>query len=839
MEPSNGTAPTVSVVVYNHNGKQHVSDCLSSLHELDYRRDCFEIVLVDDHSTDGSVESVRRSFPTVSLVTHPRIVGAAAGRNQAAEQSTSRYVAFLNADTRVDPGWLRELVRTVTSSETVVCAAAKMLSWDGKLIDFVGAYLNFYGHALNKDSGRESPPQEYDHERLLPFACAEAMLVDRDVFLDCGGFDKDYFYYLEDVDLGWRMGLMGYETALAPRALTYHRGHDHWGKRPKVHRQTLQERNALYTVIKNYGDQHLDRILTLALFLAVKRSIVDSELNPAEFHHLFEGLAAQRARVSVPRAAFAPLLAVDQVIENLPRLLEKRRQVQAGRRQSDGEFLTRFAEGLLLPDHTEPAFVAAQSALLREWPVPDFFRHRACSHLLIVCHDTIGRRMAGPAIRYWELAGALSEHVNVTLAAPGRPERESDRFRICGYERMDQGSIEPLLAEADVILTFAYTLNELPILETIGKPLIVDLYDPYVLENLETFRSLSESVQHERHDAFLAALNHQMLAGDFFLCASDRQRHYWLGMLAANQRVNPSTYEQDKSMRKLIDVVPFGLPSRSPQHSRNVLKGVWPGIDETDKVILWGGGIWEWFDPLTLMQAMAEIAAVRSDVKLFFMGKGHFDPSVAPETDIVGRTVRLARQLKLLDRVVFFGDWVPYDERESYLLEADLGVSLHLDHIETRFAFRTRLLDCIWAGLPAIVTEGDYLGDLIAEGGLGRGVPCGDASAVTRAILDLLGEPGLKQRLRPDFERLAERFHWDRVVQPIVRYCREPWTAPDRAWLDVDVQRPAIKPSPWWTLPGKAWHYLRRGGPAALWRAMRMYVRWVGVIRRRQSGEEL
>jgi glycosyltransferase involved in cell wall biosynthesis len=714
-----------------------------------------------------------------------------------------------------------------------------MLTWDGKLIDYAGDPVNFYGYRVESTSERPFRAGEKEHRRVVPFACAEAMLIDREAFLSCGGFDEDYVAYMEDVDLGWRLGLLGYRVVLAPQAIVYHRKADHWKGQPAIHRLTLQERNALYTVIKNYEDVNLDRVLTLALVLSVKRAIVDSEINPDEYSPTFAGLAAQRKRANVPKAALAPLIAIDQVVGNLPRLLEKRARIQAQRCRSDSTFYAQFAEGMLLPSRDEPPFVGAQSTLLRNWPVPDFFRRERCEHLLIVCHDTVGDKMAGPAIRYWELARALSQHYRVTLAAPGRPERESDAFRIRGYERMNEDSIQPLLADVDVLLTYAYLLNELPVLGQTGKPLVLDLYDPYVLENLETFGSLSGQEQQAKHDAFLAGLNQQLVAGDFFICASDRQRHFWLGMLAANHRVNPSTYEQDKSLRKLIDVVPFGLPSQPPQHKRPVLKGVWPGIDAADKVILWAGGIWDWFDPLTLIRAMDVIARQRSDIKLFFMATGHFDPSVVPEADMAGQAVRLAKGLGLLNRSVFYGDWVPYDERENYLLEADIGVSLHLEHLEARFSFRTRLLDYIWAGLPAVVTRGDYLGDLLAARGLGRSVAEGDVQAVADAILELLADAALRQRLASAFAELAEAFHWERVAQPIAAFCQQPWMAPDRAWLSVDVTQPAIKPSPWWTLPGKAWHYVRRGGPSALLRAARMYVRWLRVIRRRQAGEEL
>ncbi|MBN1937164.1 MAG: glycosyltransferase [Anaerolineae bacterium] len=834
-----GQCSPVSVIVLNYNSRAHLPTCLSSLQKLDYPRHNLEIILADNGSTDGSVDDVRTHFPTVRVIEHGSNEGFARGNNLAAQASTARYVAFLNPDMRVEPGWLETLVSAVEGDARTVCAAAKILSWDGKTVDFVGSQLNFYGHGFNVDYGRPYQPELYDQGRVIPFACGGAMLIDREVFLSSGGFDEDYFAYFEDVDLGWRLNLFGYRVVLAPQAVTFHHHHGSWGKRPSIHRLTLLERNAFYTVIKNYQDEHLDRILSLSLFLAVKRALIESEVNPDEFHYAFKGVSARRPRTNVPKAAFCPLVAIDQVIQNLPRLLEKRQVVQAMRREPDSEFFTRFAEGLLFPNNPNPHFVAAQSTLVRHWPVPDFFRQSQCQNLLIIAHDTIGDKMAGPAIRYWELANVLSKQFNVTLMAPGQPGRSSSTFRVLGYQRMDQDAIRPLLVWADVVFVYCYLLNELPLLKTAGKPLILDLYDPYVLENLETFRTLPLSEQQDKHAAFLGVLNQQLAAGDFFVCASERQRHFWLGMLAANGRVNPSVYDQDKTLHDLIDVVPFGLPSRRPEHRKRVLKGIVPGISEADKVILWGGGIWEWFDPLTLIQAMAHIARQRSDVKLFFMGKGHFDPAVVPTATMAGQAVALAQELGLRDKSVFFGDWIPYDERENYLLEADLGVSLHFDHIETRFSFRTRFLDYIWAGLPVVATKGDYLGDLLGERGLGQCVPAQDVPAVVRAVLELVDVPDLKQRLAPEFACLACSFEWEAVAAPIARFCQRPWHAPDRPWLHVDVTASPIKPPPWWTLPGKAWDYLRRGGPMALWRAAGMYLRWVRIIRRRSSGEGL
>src|SRR5207237_1289819 len=159
-----------------------------------------------------------------------------------------------------------------------------------------------------------------------------------------------------------------------------------------------------------------------------------------------------------------------------------------------------------------------------------------------------------------------------------------------------------------------------------------------------------------------------------------------------------------------------GVPPEPPPHTRPVLKGVYPGIGEDDKVILWGGGIWEWFDPLTLIQAVDRIRQTRPEVKLFFMGVKHPNPLV-PEMEMTARAIALARELGLEGSAIFFNDWVPYEERGSYLLEADVGVSLHFDHLETRYSFRTRVLDYIWAGLPVVCTAGDAVGEMVATNG--------------------------------------------------------------------------------------------------------------------------
>jgi glycosyltransferase involved in cell wall biosynthesis len=311
------------------------------------------------------------------------------------------------------------------------------------------------------------------------------------------------------------------------------------------------------------------------------------------------------------------------------------------------------------------------------------------------------------------------------------------------------------------------------------------------------------------------------------ICASEKQRDYYLGVLSALGRVNPYTHADDASLRRLIDVVPIGLPSEPPRHTRRVLKGVYPGIAADDKVLLWLSGIWNWFDAPTLIRAMVRIVTQRPDVKLLFMGARHPDPR-APNFQATADTIALSRELGLYDRHVFFSEWVPYAERENYLLEADMAVSLHRDHLESRFAFRVRFLDYFWARLPMVVTRGDVLSDQVTTYGLGRVVAAGDVAGVAEAILTLLDTPDLRETYRPRFEAVAARYRWEVGAQPLVAFCAAPRVAPDKAHLRASGGW-EVKPTVWWQLPGKAWRALRRGGLRGLVRQVDQYRRWLTV----------
>jgi glycosyltransferase involved in cell wall biosynthesis len=408
------------------------------------------------------------------------------------------------------------------------------------------------------------------------------------------------------------------------------------------------------------------------------------------------------------------------------------------------------------------------------------------SKVLVVTLDTLAERMAGPAIRAWEIASFLSTSHEVELVTFGRCERTAEGFRA---RRTTVEAFRDDVARADIVVLQGYVMRTFPWMQSCPQTIVVDLYDPFHLESLEVERGKDLVQRNGALDNALSELEIQALRGDLFLCASEKQRDFWLGHLAANGRVNPATYDADPSLRSLITVVPFGISSEPPARTTAAIKGVVPGIGENDRVVVWGGGVYNWFDPFTVIRAIDRVKDRVPDVRLFFMGMKHPNPDV-PETQAARRARALASQLGLTGSHVFFNeDWVPYELRADYLLDADVGVSAHFDHIETAFSFRTRILDYIWSSLPIICTDGDAFGDLVTVEGLGRAVPAEDIEALATALEKLLTDGDLRAEARRNVEVVAERFRWPAVLAPLGEACADPRRAADAEELDRRLRR--------------------------------------------------
>jgi glycosyltransferase involved in cell wall biosynthesis len=374
----------------------------------------------------------------------------------------------------------------------------------------------------------------------------------------------------------------------------------------------------------------------------------------------------------------------------------------------------------------------------------------------------------------------LAGDVSVTLATAGVPDGAPEvlgldavALKVTPFET-DRDLVE-LARGADVTVVQGYTLERYPSLRNISGLLVADLYDPWLFENLELHRHQGATGAVALHRD-TAVVNDLLDTADFFICASERQRDYWLGQLTARGRVESPAYALDPTLRQLIDVVPFGIPETPPRHDHPVLKGVHPAIGADDLVVLWGGGTWDWFDPLTVIDAMPTVVSQIPNAKLYFLGSQLADGNV-PDMAMASRARERATELGLDGTVVIFGDWVRYDERQAYLMEADVAVSAARDLAETRLAFRSRLLDALWAGLPVVGTSGDSLSDLVRDERLGFIVPPGDVALMAHALVRLLGSPIMRAECAARVAEVARRFTWRQAVGPLRDMTRQPWGA--------------------------------------------------------------
>jgi glycosyltransferase involved in cell wall biosynthesis len=404
------------------------------------------------------------------------------------------------------------------------------------------------------------------------------------------------------------------------------------------------------------------------------------------------------------------------------------------------------------------------------------------SDVLIISDDVVGEKMAGPGIRAWEISRSLAGGLDVVLAIPDYSPGEAGRlsggapFEVIRYSVASPSRLKEAAGRSRIVLVQGYVLSKFPFLARLDAHLVVDLYDPFVLENLFVHQGMGTALKDRdiihRHD--LAVFNSLIAGGDHFLCASDRQKDLLMGALMALNRINPAALDFSESADELVSIVPFGIreDAGGPRGER-VIRGKAGTIGEDDIVLLWGGVISSWFDPLTLISALAQARREDPRLKLYFLSTRHPNP-LTPGFEMARRAESAARELGLAGGpVVFNSDWVDYDRRAAYFREADIGVSIHKTHLETRYSFRTRMLDYLKHQLPILCTEGDFFADLVRRENLGIVVGPEDPSELKEAILKLASSADLRNDMRARIARLGSAFSWDTVTLPLAEHCRK------------------------------------------------------------------
>lgn len=395
--------------------------------------------------------------------------------------------------------------------------------------------------------------------------------------------------------------------------------------------------------------------------------------------------------------------------------------------------------------------------------------------VFVLSRAVVGPRMASPGVRAYQLAGALSRalpEAELTLAVPGEHGEIVPPDRTVRVQRYFSNAEATYLAgQHDVIISRNFPPQFAQLMG--GRRLALDAFTPFFIEWMELSR---RDILPKWRRTWMASnrwyLNLQLTLADFVFCADERQRDLWIGMMMALGLVTPAVYARDPSLRRYVDIVPYGVPSQPLRPRGPVLKGVVPGIGPTDRVLLWNGTVAEWNDTETLLRAMAQLAGPRPEVKLVFMGMDHPDYAFGPSSGVARRTIELTEELGLRDRTVFFrAGWVPYAEIDAYLAEADAGVCLGYENLEARFAFRTRYVDLFRGRVPLLCTRGDVLAERVERDPLGITVGERDVDAVVAGIERLLDDAAFAARCRENLARVGEELSWDAAVQPLAAFC--------------------------------------------------------------------
>ena len=238
----------VTIIIPNYNGKHFLGPCLDSLSEQSCQN--FEILVADNHSSDGSVEFLAEQYPDVRIIALDKNRGFSAAVNAGIRASASPYVILLNNDTIADPHFVEELLGAVRRSPKIFSVSSKMVQMHHPdLIDSAGDLYTLAGWGICRGTGR--PVRNYTKPDEIFSACAGAAIYRRSVFQRIGYFDESHFAYLEDMDIGYRSRIYGYQNWYCPSAIVRHVGSGTSGSKYNSFKVSLSARNSIWLVWKN------------------------------------------------------------------------------------------------------------------------------------------------------------------------------------------------------------------------------------------------------------------------------------------------------------------------------------------------------------------------------------------------------------------------------------------------------------------------------------------------------------------------------------------------------------------------------------------------------------
>lgn len=405
----------------------------------------------------------------------------------------------------------------------------------------------------------------------------------------------------------------------------------------------------------------------------------------------------------------------------------------------------------------------------------------------LVPSEPIRKNMAGIGIRYLELARRLpGAGCEIVLVNPGEIEAIDVEVPAVEVRAFAKGRLAKILEDCDAVIAQGQLANDV-LLEVPELPTAIDLYDPFLVENLCYYPSLGLDPYRNDHATWVL----QLSRGDFFLCSCEEQRQYYLGFLTALGRVHPPGIATDPDLQGLVAVVPFGVPDSLPEH-----RPLLPPKPEGVRRLLFGG-LYDWYNPWPILQALESLD--NPEWHLLFIRNPN--PAGTPQR-LLGRVESWCRERGWWQERVRVLDWVPAERRFDLLRDVDLMVATHSMSLETRLSLRTRFLEALAAGCPVVTSEGGAMSRLLRQEEAGWVVPHGSPSDLAAALTEALaGGEALELRLQ-GAERLLASFAWDKVLEPLADFCSNP-----RA--DTNKEEFAFRP-PTLTPPDRLGFRLRR-----------------------------
>jgi hypothetical protein len=311
--------PQFSIVIPTFNGKKLLADCLSSIENQTEKN--FEVIVIDNGSNDQTADFLHQNFSKVKIITLKKSAGFAKPVNLGIKASKGNYIFLLNNDVVLDQRCLAEIARRFDSQRDFDFCACLMLDKTGKKIDSVGNGFSWWGRAY--PIGRGEIPQKYQKETFVFGASGGAAIFKREVFAKIGLLDEDFYAYFEDVDFSFRAQLAGFRCLFVPKAIVYHQGSATF--RPDSFKMRyIGDRNKDWVIFKNYPGKFILINIHKLILVKIKSLAID----------FLQGLF------------FAGLRAIVDEIIYLPKLLQKRRQIQSLRKVSD-----RYLRTIINPSH--------------------------------------------------------------------------------------------------------------------------------------------------------------------------------------------------------------------------------------------------------------------------------------------------------------------------------------------------------------------------------------------------------------------------------------------------------------------------------------------------------